>query len=116
LRPTRLRILRNNALDHQELRTWRRRLSNGGENLSGLLIVPVVDDLHDEIAIGGGQRIDEEISGMHPQLFRFDSRILSGGRYMRLVEQHSVSSGRGFQDGGKQMTATAADVGDRSKG
>jgi hypothetical protein len=58
-----------------------------------------VDHLHDEIAIGGGQGIREEISGMHPKPFRFHSHSLSRGRHMRLIEQCAMSSGRSLQHG-----------------
>jgi hypothetical protein len=69
----------------------------------------VVDDVGEQVAIGCGQGVGQEVPGSHG-----DARI---GRQVfddpSSVEQHSPSRGRPLENGPKKMSASASDVGDQ---
>ena len=55
-------VVGENVLDDKHFGSGRRGLSDGAEDRSALVVGPVVEYLHEEVGVGLGQRIGEEVS------------------------------------------------------
>src|ERR671938_4489 len=87
--------------------------ADGAQDLGGLVVRPVVDDLHEQVGVGRWQGVDEEVAGLRVDAGGGD---VGGGDHIGQVEQDAARGGRGVEHGVGQVASAAADVGDGGEG
>jgi hypothetical protein len=79
-------VVGENVLDDEHLGSASRGPSDGAEDRSALLIGPVVEYLHEQVDVGCGQGIGEEVSpatGVRRSCFPVRSLLMTSGRSKR---------------------------------
>ncbi len=94
-------IGRNDCLDQQQPGSWWSGSSHCLKNGNGLGIGPIVDDLHQQVAVADRQAIAEEVAGLKRQLGR--SGAGRGIDDMRQVEQDDRHGRLPVKNGPQQM-------------
>ena len=79
---------RDDRLDDQHSRVRRHSAPDGGKDFDGFRVGPVVDDVHQQVSVGFGHSVSEEIAADHLEFFAIFRRDLR--HHVRLIEEDSL--------------------------
>lgn len=111
--PARNGRIGHHGFDEQEFGSDGSGPADCGENLPGVAVVPIVDDLHEDVRIGAGQIAVEEIAWAKFETLACDVRGL--GDDVGLIEEDALAGGGLLEDGFEKVPSPAADVRDDGK-